>query len=191
MATDAATLAAAPARDRVDALVERWSAENEAIDVDTKALAIRLRRAAHHLGRALREDLAALDMEAPEAEVLLAVRQCQGRAVSAGELVREAQVTSGAITNRIARLEQRGWARRDVDPADRRQVLVSLTTAGVHAADRLIASKTEAEERLFAGLDRATRARMAADLRTLLLSIEGPAVDDGPDRFAHEKGGEA
>jgi len=175
MATDTSTVVAAPVRDRVDVLVARWRAANEAIDVETKSLAIRLKRASQHLGRAFREDLAGLEMETWEAEVLLAVRQYGDRGVSAGRLMRDAQVTSGAITNRIARLERRGWARRDVDPVDRRQVIVSLTDEGVRAADRVIASKTEAEARLFAGLDSATRARMAADLRTLLLTLEGPA----------------
>jgi DNA-binding MarR family transcriptional regulator len=58
-------------------------------------------------------------------------------------------------------------------------VLVSLTSEGIDAAERLIATKTEAEERLLAELDGTTRERMAADLRTLLLSLEGPAPDSG------------
>ncbi|MDA8291464.1 MAG: MarR family transcriptional regulator [Actinomycetota bacterium] len=178
MTTESVTAPGAPVRDRTDLLVERWHAQNESVDVDTKSLAIRLRRANQHVGRALREDLARLEMETWEAEVLLAVRRHGGRSVHAGELVRDSQVTSGAITNRIARLERRGWARRDVDPEDRRQVLVSLTDEGRRAADRVIASRAGAEERLFAVLDRSTRARMAADLRALLVGIEGPADEE-------------
>ncbi|HVC26149.1 MAG TPA: MarR family transcriptional regulator [Acidimicrobiales bacterium] len=165
-------------RDRVDALVAYWREENPALDVATKSLAIRLKRAAHHLAGAFRADLAGLDMETWEAEVLLGLRQSPGRRTSAGTLGRDAQVTSGAMTNRLARLERRGWVRRDVDPHDRRHVLVSLTADGLCAADRLIAAKTVAEERLFAAVDRDTRERLAADLRTLLLAIEGPVTSE-------------
>jgi len=83
---------------------------------------------------------------------------------SAGELGRECQVTSGAITNRLGRLEQRGWVRRDVDLSDRRQVLVTLTEAGHARVAELIAAKSVAERRFFADLDRGALERMNADL---------------------------
>ena len=81
-------------------------------------------------------------------------------------------MTSGAITNRISRLEKRGWVRRDVDPEDRRQVLVSLTTAGLAQADHIIAMKTQAERWAFDGVDRELLERIARDLRTLLLDFD-------------------
>jgi DNA-binding MarR family transcriptional regulator len=162
-------------RDQADEIVDYWCKENPGLDPVTKTLAIRLRRAAHHLERELRSELAAQDAEMWEFEVLLSLRRSHGYSKSAGALLKEAQVTSGAITNRVGRLEERGWVRRDVDPSDRRQVLVTLTEDGLRRADQLIAMKTETEQRLFGGLDRAVRERMADDLRTLLLSLEGPA----------------
>ena len=167
-------------RDQVDVLVGFWCRENPGLDVPTKTLAIRLGRMAHHLERELRRELAEHDTEMWEFEVLLALRKAPEHRLSAGALLRQSQVTSGAITNRVARLEQRGWVRRDVDPGDRRQVLVSLTAEGTERADQLLAIKTGAEQRLFSGLDRATITRMADDLRTLLVSVEGPAGDGDP-----------
>ncbi len=164
-------------RDQADEIAEYWCQQNPGVDPVTKTLAIRLRRAAHHLERELRRELGVHDAEMWEFEVLLSLRRSVGYAKSAGALLREAQVTSGAITNRLARLERRGWVRRDVDPADRRQVVVTLTEAGLGRADQLVAMKTETEQRLFGGLDRPMMERMAADLRTLLLSLEGPAGD--------------
>jgi DNA-binding MarR family transcriptional regulator len=81
-------------------------------------------------------------------------------------------VSSGAITNRISRLEKRDWVRRDIDPEDRRQVLVSLTAAGLAQADHIIAMKTQAERWAFDGVDRQLLERIARDLRTLLLGLE-------------------
>lgn len=170
-------------RDRVDGVVAFWLQENPDFDPRVKTLAIRLRRAAHYLERALRHELAASGIDVWEFEVLLALRRCNENCCSAGDLLRESQVTSGAITNRLARLERRGWAHRDVDPTDRRQVLVTLTPEGFARADQLLATKTQTEEAVFGRLDRATQDRLNNDLRTLLIALEGPAQPgDEPQR---------
>jgi DNA-binding MarR family transcriptional regulator len=100
-----------------------------------------------------------------------------GRAVSSQS---RWSVSRVPITNRVARLERQGWVRRDIDPADRRQVLVTLTPAGQQRADTILAIKTTAEQRLLGQADPAAIERMCEDLSNLLLAIEGPAVDDRP-----------
>lgn len=161
--------------DFAQVVIDTWAAEHPGVDVTTKLLAVRLRRVAHHLERALRRELALYDTELWELEVLHSLRHGDGCRKGAGELLKEAQVTSGAITNRIDRLERRGWVRRDVDPDDRRQVIVTLTPEGLRRADELLALKTAAEQRLFSALDRPTQSRIAEDLKLLLLELEGPA----------------
>ena len=174
-------------RDRVDAVVDFWRQENPDLDPRIKTLAIRLRRAAHHLERALRQELAANGIEAWEFEVLLALRRSPDHCCSAGDLLRESQVTSGAITNRVARLEERGWARRDMFPDDRRQVLVSLTPEGLARADQLLATKMQADQAVFGRLDRRAQDRLNADLRTLLLALEGPAQAGEEQSLRHRR----
>ena len=105
----------------------------------------------------------------------MALRRGADHCLSAGELLKESQVTSGAITNRIARLEERGWARRDVDPSDRRHVLVTLTPEGVARADELLATKTQADQAVLGLLTPQVQERLNNDLRALLIAIEGPA----------------
>ncbi len=177
-----------PERDQVDLIVDFWCRANPDIDPTIKQLGIRLRRAAHHLEQTLRRELAANDMEAWEFEVLLSLHRAEGHRRSAGDLLRESQVTSGAITNRVARLEERGWVRRDMDPTDRRQVLVSLTPAGLERALQLLSTKTQADAGVFGRLDERTRNRLNDDLRTLLVALEGPVKDGDevvrPDRRA-------
>ena len=51
----------------------------------------------------------------------------QGGPIAAGELARRLNLTTGAITALIDRLERAGFARRVPDPADRRRVLVEAT----------------------------------------------------------------
>lgn len=159
-------------RDRADDIVDYWCQENPGVDMTTKGLAVRIRRVAHHLEAALRRELAAIDMETWEFEVLLPLRRATGHRASVGDLARHSQVTAGAVTNRVGRLEQRGLVRRDVDTADRRQVIVSLTDEGLARADLMIATKTHAEQAAFVCLDRETQERMLGDLRTLLVSLE-------------------
>jgi len=168
-------------RDRADVLVDLLG-EDGANDADaaTKKLSIRLRRLANHLERELRRELAAEGIEVWELEVLLALNRAPGRRLSAGALLRASQVTSGAITNRIARLEKQDLVRRDVDPADRRQVLVTLTESGRQRADCILAIKTTAEQRLLGQAGPEAIDRMSEDLRALLLAIEGPADDGHP-----------
>jgi DNA-binding MarR family transcriptional regulator len=81
-------------------------------------------------------------------------------------------LSSGAITNRIDRLEERGLVRRTPDPADRRGVLVELTPAGRGAVDQAVERHLANEHRLLAGLTPAERDELAALLRRLLLTLD-------------------
>lgn len=178
-------MAAEVVRDRADVLVDLLGQDGAEAGAATKKLSIRLRRLANHVERELRRELAAQGIEVWELEVLLSLRRAPGQRLSAGALLRGSQVTAGAITNRVARLESNGWVRRDVDPGDRRQVLVTLTKAGQRRADEITAIKTTTEERLLGRAGPAAIARMCEDLRNLLLAIEGPAVDEHPYEACH------
>jgi DNA-binding MarR family transcriptional regulator len=85
------------------------------------------------------------------------------------------QLTSGAITNRVAGLERSGCVSRDVDPNDRRSVLVTLTPAGRDRAHHAFAIKTETEVSLLSAISPAGQRRINDDLRAVLISLEGPA----------------
>ncbi len=172
-------------RDRADVLVDLLEQEGAGADAATKKLSIRLLRLANHVERELRRELAAKGIEVWELEMLLSLRRAPGRCLSAGALLRGSQVTAGAITNRVTRLEGSGWVRRDIDPGDRRQVLVTLTEAGRRRADEITAIKTTTEERLLGRAGPEAIERMCADLRDLLLAIEGPAADEHPYEACH------
>jgi DNA-binding MarR family transcriptional regulator len=170
-----------PVRDRVDVIVDQWHQQFPDLDVPAKTLTIRLRRVAHHIEREVQRELTEHGIGLWELEVLLALRRAPEGRLSAGDLVRHCQVTSGAITNRIGRLVDRGWVTREIDPDDRRQVIVSITKSGLRRAEQILKTKIVAEERLFGSLDTATIERMNADLRALLVSIEGSADDYEPE----------
>ncbi|MFD7579828.1 MarR family transcriptional regulator [Kitasatospora sp. NPDC059817] len=49
-----------------------------------------------------------------------------GEPLAAGDLAERAQLTTGAVTGVLNRLEKTGYARREADPADRRRVRVVM-----------------------------------------------------------------
>ena len=86
-------------------------------------------------------------------------------------------VTSGAITNRIDRLEAKGLVERVRDTGDRRSVRIRLTPRGLALVDELVAQHVANEERLLAALDPAARERLADGLRALLESLGDTSLE--------------
>lgn len=102
---------------------------------------------------------------------------------TAGHLSELMGLSTGAITRVLDRLEQAGYIRRSIDPADRRRVIVSLVpdkTAGLEALTDRLAQASEAdlarytEDQLDAIAD--FLARMTEVTRT-----ESTALRDSPD----------
>ena len=75
----------------------------------------------------------------------------------AGQLSEWAELSSGAMTNRIDRLEHAGLVRRLPDPDDRRGVLVELTEAGHKAWEDSVATQAAKESLVAAALTPRTR----------------------------------
>jgi DNA-binding MarR family transcriptional regulator len=159
--------------DRVDAILALIAERDPERDTTAKSVAWRLRRAAHFVDTEVRRRLAPQGMEVWELELLCALYRNEGT-LTIGELLDDAQLTSGAITNRVGRLERDGYVRREIDPGDRRQVLVTITDAGRERRERVIAANDLAEREIFAEIDRGLQERLTGDLRGLLLATEGP-----------------
>ena len=160
--------------DEVDVILAQWAAERPDIDVRPMAVVSRVSRLARHFDRLLKPPFADAGVEAWEFDVLATLRRAgKPYRMSVGALMRTLLVTSGAMTNRIDRLEAAGWVVRERDPADRRGVLVRLTTKGVRLVDRLLAEHVANERELLAVLDDDESAQLAALLGRLLAAVEG------------------
>ena len=79
-------------------------------------------------------------------------------------------LSSGAMTNRLDRLEQTGLIRRLPDPQDRRGRQVELTAKGRALVDKAVVEHLANEEALLTGLSAPERTKLAGLLRKLLLS---------------------
>lgn len=161
--------------DEVDRISAAWAQARPDLDVTPMQVLSRVTRLAHHLAAARRQAFADHGLAAWEFDVLAALRRAGvPHQLTPGALVAETLVTSGTMTNRVDRLEQRGLVARRPDPFDGRSIGVVLTPAGQEAVDAAFAELLETERQLLAGLAPGESQRLAAGLRTLLRDFEEP-----------------
>jgi DNA-binding MarR family transcriptional regulator len=164
-------------RDTIDEILDQWSEERPELDTAALGVVIRVMTLYRRFSRQATRALEPLGLELWEYDVLSALRR-QGKpyALPAMGLARETDLSSGAMTNRIDRLEERGFVRREADEQDRRSVIVELTPDGRKAIDEAIAYRLEAARDALGDLSATQRKDLADLLRRIVL--EGEA---GPD----------
>jgi DNA-binding MarR family transcriptional regulator len=164
-------------KDAIDLMLSQWSQVRP--ELDTSALSVVVRILALHkiFLRQATNALTPLNLELWEYDVLSALRR-QGAPyeLAATELARATSLSSGAMTNRIDKLESKRLVSRKVDPHDRRGVIVGLTGTGTRLIDKAIQHRLEAADRGVKGLTRKERATLAALLRKVVLATD---VDAG------------
>lgn len=164
-------------QDRIDRILAQWNRERP--DLDTRAMGLvgRIQRAAAALRPRLDDTHARSGLAGESFDVLASLRR-SGRPyqLSPTQLYREMMLTSGAMTNRIDRLEEAGLVSRRPDPQDRRGTLVRLTAKGKALIDAATSEHVANEERLLAGLSAREQLQLGELLRKLLLSL-GDAGD--------------
>ena len=98
---------------------------------------------------------------------------------SAGELAKRSELSSGAMTNRLDRLEKTGLVKRLPDPDDRRGVLVELTKAGQKAWLDSSGAQAEREALIAAVLSDRDKEQLNSLLRRLMLEFERREGSEG------------
>ncbi len=159
--------------DHVDHLVEQWARERPDLDTTGLRLAARVIRLQRFLDQAASHAVARFELQLGELNVLAALRRAgDPYALTPTELYRGLLVSSGAMTNRLDRLEAEGLVVRDPDPNDRRRIRVVLTGRGREVIDAAMDAHTAILRDAFAGLDEPDRARLEDLLRTILVDLE-------------------
>ena len=124
-----------------------------------------LQRATHATLQVLAAELAELALTASETNVLAILADGPGRTVS--EICAAAGSRPSTITSVLDRLERRGHISRGVRPADRRVVVVELTSSGRQAADTIRRTLASVEARALDGLPEEAIAGFHTVLRAL------------------------
>jgi len=83
-----------------------------------------------------------------------------------------AAISKGTLTGVARTLESRGWLQRHGDPADKRQVHLSLMPAGVALMEELYPKFNAAEARVIARIEAASLPSFTEQLRTMVSTVE-------------------
>ena len=160
-------------RDVIDALREDWGEERPDLDSEAMGVVLRIQALDKILGEQVAARLQEFGLQWWQYDVLSALRR-QGKPyqLAATELAEASMLTSGAMTNRIDRLEQEGLVRRLRDRVDRRRVLVELTERGLDRVETATRARFEMASAALARLDRRSRRQLSDLLRLLVLAQE-------------------
>ncbi|MFE4516552.1 MarR family winged helix-turn-helix transcriptional regulator [Kitasatospora sp. NPDC056783] len=160
--------------DHVDRIVAQWGAERPDLDVSPMEVFGRLKRLYRLVDAELNRTFAEHGLDAASFDVLATLKRSGPpyRLTPTG-LMRSAMVTSGAITQRLDRLEARGLVTRDRSDQDGRSREVALTPEGHALIDRALPDHLATEHRMLAGLDEARRAELIETMRALLADLGG------------------
>ncbi len=131
----------------------------------------RVSRLSRLVDRRLAENFGQYGLENWMYDVLATLRRSgEPYELTAGDLVRHAMVTTGAITNRIDRLAQLGLVVR-ASSDDRRKVIVRLTKKGLDLVDEVVGAHMSTERAILAQLSSRQQHDLANLLRIVLIGL--------------------
>ena len=123
--------------DTIQTFINQWKKERPDLDSWPLGILGRTQRISAHLQTRAAEWLVPLGLTWDSFSLLLALRRSgEPYELRPTEIYKESLLSSGAITNRIDKVEKKGWVKRFDSPHDRRGVVVRLTAAGRALADK-------------------------------------------------------
>lgn len=163
-------------KDHVDHIISQWEKEMDGLDLSPMAVIGRLSRVTAHLHKRLQDNYDRYAVNSGEFDVLASLRRSGSPyRLTPTELYNALMISSGAVTNRLDRLEKSGLISRAPNPEDRRGILVSLTGKGIAFMNEAYPAHLAHEEGLLAALAPGERDQLILLLRKLLISYESEA----------------
>src|SRR5690242_8645270 len=170
-------------RDHVDAFLDSIHLVLPDLDLEVEGIVDRISGLARRLQRTMDETLAEFGLDTAENKVLSILAQGgEPFRSTPGRLATRMELSSGAMTNRLDRLEQAGLVRRLPDPDDRRGILVELTPEGKRVYEDAIGVQGRKESLVASALTVPEKKQLNALLRRLMIEFEraegGPPPED-------------
>jgi DNA-binding MarR family transcriptional regulator len=139
------------------------------IDPAVEGIVTRIAKASRQLDAQMRTSLAHVGLTKEEFKVLM---ELHAGPQTHGALCRQLEVSTGAMTNRLDKLERAGLVSRSQDPSDRRGVMLTLTQPGAERLDAYIDLGADRERELLEGLSRSDKRQLNELLSKLVDSLE-------------------
>lgn len=158
-------------KDIIDDLKEDWEKQRPDLDSEPLGIVLRIQSLAKLLGDQASGRLGKYDLQWWQYDALSTLRrQGEPYLMAATELADAGMLTSGAMTNRIDRLEDNGLVKRLQDETDRRRVLVQLTAKGRKLIDSATTARFEVAMNALKSLNIQQRQQLGDLLRRVLLA---------------------
>lgn len=160
-------------KDRVDTAAAQWRRERPDIDVSAMATVGRLLQAARVIERDYLDPVfGRFGLQRGEFDVLASLRRAGAPYELTPTALYEAlMLSSGAMTNRLDRLERAGLVERHPDPADRRGTRVRLSAQGKSMIDTALEAHLANEAGILTGLSDADRVQLDSLLSKLMQGL--------------------
>jgi len=156
--------------DRVDRTLEEAGVQR----TDSSAVEVlsRLYRVLGFVEKRLADAYESAGLNRGEVDVLNVLLRAGRVPQSPSRVASALMCSSGAMTNRLDRLERAGFLRRTHAADDRRSIELSLTPSGRRAAERANAAREAVTHELLPGLSMTQRKALVGLLRTMLVEFE-------------------
>ena len=156
-------------KDHVDFIVEQWRAVLPELDVSSMEVFGRLLHIQKQVDKVHSEDIALYGMKEGEFDVLATLyRSGKPYVLSPTNLWRSTLISSGAMTNRLSRLENAGLIKRNEDLQDKRVMLVGLTSKGLSCIEDALISHISIQKKILKSLSIDEKKDLSKLLKKLL-----------------------
>jgi DNA-binding MarR family transcriptional regulator len=169
--------------DSLDDSLAMWAREIPDLDPLTEGIVERIQHLAHNFDASMAETLATFELDRRAFQLLGKLRSVGAPyRRSAGMLATDLRLSSGAMTNRLDRLEAAGLIRRLDDPNDRRGTLVEPTESGHAAWEKAVGTQARREAMIAAALTVPEREQLHGLLRRLMRAFPDSKHGHGKPR---------
>ncbi|MGF1823370.1 MarR family transcriptional regulator [Vibrio splendidus] len=159
--------------DAIDRVVEQWAKEKPDLETEPMAMMGRIMRIAKYMETQVAELHKKYDMKLGEFDVLATLRRSgKPYRLTPSELIGSMMLTSGAMTNRLDKLEAKGLISREHSKEDRRSVSVQLTKDGLILIDQMMTEHVETQKKLVKSLSASQKKNTNQLLKTWLSAYE-------------------
>jgi DNA-binding MarR family transcriptional regulator len=160
-------------QDHIDRFLETLRERLPDLDLDVEGIVDRINGLNRRFRRMMEHTLADQGLTVEDWSVLNKLHQAgPSFSLSPGQLARRLELTSGAMTARLDRLEEAGFVRRSPDPVDRRGLKIELTDAGTQKYQEATGAQAEKEAFVAAALSDREKDDLNALLRRLMVQFE-------------------
>ncbi|MCX4029093.1 MarR family transcriptional regulator [Endozoicomonas sp. SM1973] len=158
-------------KDHVDLVLEQWQQQRPDLDANPMAIFGRLSRMNSIVEPKIKAVLKSYGLTLAEFDVLAALKR-GGQPLTPTTLYNTTMLTSGAMTARLDKLEQRGFIQRQPSATDRRSLLIELTEAGLQLVDTAVVAHVENEQQMLACFSEEEKEQLAKLMKIWLLAHE-------------------